>query len=166
MTHAGASRRNRERKNAIETMNKILPENILKCMTPEARRPLGKAGRTSEEAIAKQTYRLERELHKDIKQLLDIRGMAYIHSRTDKRSTCGNGVPDFIVFQRGFPELCFEVKVGKNHLSMAQCEWAIKYREATDRAMLVVYSLNEVRALLPSNHPTPTQIDYQPKVKV
>lgn len=117
-------------------------------MSPEARSPLGKGGKTSEEAIAKYQYGQERILHKDIKQLLDIRNMVYVNSRTDKRTTTAKGVPDFIIFQRDKPELCIEVKVSKNNLSDAQELWRSNYYYATGRPVPIVRSLEELKALL------------------
>jgi hypothetical protein len=145
-------------------MNKILPENVLKCMSPEARRPLGKAGVTSAEAVAKHEYGKERKLHQQICQLLNIRNYVYIHSRTDKRATNGAGVPDFIIFRRDQPELCVEVKYGMGSLSEDQMKWAIKYAASTDRLVEIVRSLDEVKTLLdagPTQQSTSVKIDYK-----
>lgn len=129
-------------------MNKVLPDNFLKCMSAEARRPMGKAGVTSSEAIAKYAYGQERKLHQQICQLLDIRNMVYIHSRTDKRATNGAGVPDFIIFLTDKPELCVEVKVGNNKLSEDQIKWADNYERKTGRFVFTVRSLEDLKVLL------------------
>ncbi len=121
----------------IKDMKTVLPDNILRCMTPEARMPLGKAGKTNAEAIAKHSYGQERRLHQQICQ-----------SRTDKRATNGAGVPDFIIFRRDQPELCVEVKVGKNELSGDQELWRSNYYFTTGRPVPVIRSLEELKTLL------------------
>jgi hypothetical protein len=145
-------------------MKTVLPNNILKCMKPEDRRPLGKAGVTSAEAIAKHSYGKERKLHQQICQLLDIRNMVYVHSRTDKRSHTQPGTPDFIIFHANGPELCVEVKTMAGKVSDDQTRWALKYTTATGRCVFVIRSLEEFKTLLdaePTQQPTSVKIDYK-----
>ena len=61
----------------------------------------------------------EKDLHREIMQLLDAHLIPYARARMDKRSTLAVGYPDFSFPFRG----CFvawEVKVGKNHLTPEQ----------------------------------------------
>lgn len=128
--------------------SKVLPENILKCMSPETRSPLGKAGKTSAEAIAKHEYGQERKLHQQIKQLLDIKNLMYVYSRTDKRTTVSKGFPDFCIFRPNSSPMMVEVKVGTNKLSEDQLIWAKKYFECTSGLVFTVRSLEELKALI------------------
>lgn len=77
-----------------------LPDSLLKCMPKVARKPLGKAGVTQEEADAKNAVKREKELHDQCLAYLRIKGIFCIHSRMDKRSTN----------QVGLPDLCFSVR--------------------------------------------------------
>ena len=73
----------------------MIAPNILKCMTPEQRKQFGKDGMTAEEGFAKCEEKREKDIHKNIAQLLSRRGILPIHSRMDKRSTATPGAVDF-----------------------------------------------------------------------
>lgn len=96
-------------------------------MSPADRLPLGKAGRTSTECQAKIDRVKESDVHKQVAGWLRIKGVFYVHSRTDKRTTNALGVPDFILAAwdgttlpaRAIP-YAIEIKVNGNTLSTEQ----------------------------------------------
>lgn len=95
------------------------PERFLKCMAKEDRAPLGKAGETIEEATARASVKLEREMHDQFAAWLRINGIPFIHARTDRKSTIQEGWPDFTVIYQGLA-LCIEFKMPNGRLSDAQ----------------------------------------------
>lgn len=133
---------------------KPLSENILRCMNPADRKPLGKAGMTSAEATAKQEERLEKDIHKNISNWLNIRNVFFIRSRMDKRTTNGNGLPDYVVVLPCDPTkegqyfalpscLMVEVKLPKGKLSQDQEDFHANYAYKTNFPVKVVYSLQD-----------------------
>lgn len=109
----------------------ILPDNILKLMSPEDRASLGEAAGhpnaalTTDEAIKKQFRRLEREEQRTLASWLGLQEGAGIlvfdWSATNRRVTCRVGMPDFKVY-RGGHVLFGEMKIDKGGLSKAQRE--------------------------------------------
>lgn len=93
----------------------ILPPNILKCLRPEDRKSLGKAGMLPEEALRKMEIKSERDLQNQIVGLLRLRGIEPIVSRFGKRTTNNIGTPDII----------FAVRVNIHDEGHA-CAWEIK----------------------------------------
>lgn len=101
-------------------------------MDPKDRKSLGKAGVTSEEAERKRLARSERELQDQIANYLHYKGIFFVRSRMDKKTTTRKGTPDFIFAARqhvgssdsfviAFPT-AIEVKVGNNTLTREQEE--------------------------------------------
>lgn len=90
----------------------ILPDNILKCMNP-IDRPKGNAGKTREEIQMKHQQKLEKDLQHDILAYLKVgKKIRFVDvNRTDKRTTCKTGTPDFRFVYNGIP-IFFEVKRG------------------------------------------------------
>lgn len=105
----------------------ILPDHVLRRMDPKDRKSLGKAGVTSEEAERKRLARSERELQDQIANYLHYKGIFFVRSRMDKKTTTRKGTPDFIF---ALPEpgawhgrpYAIEVKVGSNTLTREQEE--------------------------------------------
>jgi len=95
----------------------VLPENILRCMTPEDRAELGQ--RTSAETVEEWEIRNERDLHKAIRSLLSLRDIEWVESRMDKRTTQRKGVPDFIFSVNG-QAIAWEIKTPAGKLSLVQ----------------------------------------------
>lgn len=94
-----------------------LPNHILQKMSPKDRKDLGLL--TSEEAIAKFEAKSERDLHKQISNFLSLRGIWFVHSRTDRPTTQSKGVPDYI-FVASYIPVGMEVKFGKGKLTPEQ----------------------------------------------
>jgi hypothetical protein len=88
-------------------------------MNPDDRKSLGKAGRTAEECYRANVIRLERDLHKQICNDLTRREIVFYHSRTDRKSTIGVGLPDFAFALNGCP-LAIEVKLPGEKLTPQQ----------------------------------------------
>jgi len=89
----------------------LLPDNILRCMSPSDRSNLGKAGLTAEEACAKASTRAERQQHNILISWLRLHDLWFWHARTDRRSSSTLGTPDFLVIEGGRC-LPIELKVG------------------------------------------------------
>lgn len=75
-------------------MPSVLPEHILKRMSPTDRKQLGKAGMTAAEAADKAQVKNERDLSKLIVNYLRLHGIEPLVHRTDKKSTATKGWPD------------------------------------------------------------------------
>jgi hypothetical protein len=73
-------------------MTSPLPENYLRCMTPEARKSVGQ--QTAAEVMANGVATSERALQKQIVGLLRLKGIEVNVSRMDKRKTDVVGWPD------------------------------------------------------------------------
>jgi hypothetical protein len=73
---------------------RVLPENILRCLSPADRKSLGKAGMTAEEALQRAAIRNERHLQTLIVNLLRLRGIEPLWHRTDRTSAATIGWPD------------------------------------------------------------------------
>jgi hypothetical protein len=123
-----------------------LPENILRCMSPKDRAPLGKAGVTSAEAQAKFEAKSERQLHKDIIGLMNNRGIYFVHSRMDKRTTNAVGTLDFYLCVKG-RFIALECKTMNGKLSPEQ-EKVIDHLIRNGATVVIVRDLGQVKAVL------------------
>lgn len=99
--------------------SEIIPAAWLRLMRPEDRKQFGKAGLTPEEAYVKFANREEKELHKLISAELTRRGIVFIHSRMDRKSTTAVGIPDFCFAFDGTP-FAVEVKTATGQLTREQ----------------------------------------------
>lgn len=134
---------------------KTLPENILKCMPKEQREPLGKGFKTSAEAVATFETKNERQVQKHIANYLRQHSIWFSQSRTDKRTTNGNGTPDFLFsallpyndHQNRIYPIAIEVKFGDGKLSKEQ-EDVRGQMVLNGWCYFVVHSLQEVIAIL------------------
>lgn len=86
-----------------------LPDHILRLMSAEDRKPLGKAGVTREEAEEKAAVKCEKDLHDLFTNWLRLNDLHFIHSRMDRKPTIRAGWPDFTVI-RGELVCCIEFK--------------------------------------------------------
>ena len=73
---------------------KVIPENILKCMSPEDRRKAGQ--KTAAEVMAQGEAKSEKELQRAIVGLLRLKGIEPIVSRMDRRTSNNVGTPDIL----------------------------------------------------------------------
>jgi hypothetical protein len=97
---------------------KILPESMLKRMTPEDRKSIGQV--SAEEAAHIYRMRNERQQHAIFRNWLQMEGMLFQHSSPVKRSTIEPaGFPDFQVFYIG-RSLFLEFKRPEGRLSEDQ----------------------------------------------
>lgn len=95
------------------------PESFLRRIAKPDRKQLGKAGETIEEATARASVKLEREMHDQFAAWLRINGIPFIHARTDLRSTIQKGWPDFTVIWQG-SAMCVEFKMPNGIISEDQ----------------------------------------------
>lgn len=87
-----------------------LPSHVLALMTPQDRKPLGKAGMTSDEARDKQIEKDEATCQGEIAQYLRLHSIQFIRPDMRKKSPLPEGWPDFTFAYKGVP-LALEVKV-------------------------------------------------------
>ncbi|HEX4646323.1 MAG TPA: VRR-NUC domain-containing protein [Verrucomicrobiae bacterium] len=127
---------------------KTLPENILRRLDPQARRALGRAGRTSAESLAWADARAERELQHDMENIMRQRNIWFTRSRMDKKTRARVGTPDFIIVLRGGRALAVEAKVEGGKVSADQEREFHQYFCQTDCQVKVVWNLAQFIALL------------------
>jgi hypothetical protein len=124
----------------------ILPDNILRCMSPEDRASLGKAGMTAEEAAGKYAFGQEQKLQGIIANYLNLHGIYYETDRMDRKTSGAKGRPDFRLCYRGrFVGL--EVKVSGGKVSSQQAD-ALERIAKSGGIGLVVWSLADVQRVL------------------
>lgn len=121
-----------------------IPENVLRLMKPADRQRLGVM--TSEEAMAAFVAKSERDIHKQIIDLLNLRGIAFARNRMDVKSTTTAGWPDFTLAVNGIAT-ALEVKFEKRDLDPEQVECIAKMR-ANGWKVFVVRTLDEARAAI------------------
>jgi len=126
----------------------ILPENILKRMSPRDRSPLGKAGRTRAEANAACDRLRERELQDQIAQFLNLRDVHFSRSRMDRKTTVAKGYYDFSIVLPGGRHLAVEVKVPGGVISEDQKRLFDRYWDQTHHVVHIVFSLEQFVRLL------------------
>ena len=98
----------------------ILPNSFTdKIADPEERKRIVGSPLPSAERHAAEEVKVERELHKLIVNELLRRGIFFIHSRMDKRSTSARGTPDFCLVVHGVP-IAIECKTETGQLSKEQ----------------------------------------------
>lgn len=96
---------------------KLIPDHIKRMIDHAERHRLGI--KTNEEQQEKVDAKLERDLHNEICQLLNLKGIAYCHARMDKRSRMTKGWPDFTMSVLNVSN-AWECKVGNSRLSLDQ----------------------------------------------
>lgn len=127
----------------------MLPDRILKAMTPAERKQLGKAGVLASEAQEKATHKNEAEMQAQIQAYCDLHGWPCYRSRTDKRSTGRVGTPDLLIclpFRRGVAPhglfVAIECKMKGNKPSPEQA-FELGKIMAAEGETLVAYSAKE-----------------------
>jgi hypothetical protein len=115
-------------------------------MPEEERQRLGKAGMLPEESLARAEVKLEKELQRDIGNVLRLRDIFFGCQRMDRKSNIVEGYPDFWFVYRKKP-IALEVKVGANKQTPKQVE-AQRRMEADGWRYKVVRSIQEVMEVL------------------
>lgn len=106
-------------------LDPFLPNHVLRLMSKDDRKALGKAGVTSEEAADKAQARSEKELQDQIEQFLRMRGVKWIvRSRMDRKTTNQKGNPDFLFVYHGTP-MAWEAKLPGESLRVEQHQAAV-----------------------------------------
>jgi hypothetical protein len=117
----------------------VIPTNVLRLMSSEERRKLGKAGVLPEEGLAKEEVRRERDLQNQIRSLLSLRGIVFYQARMDRRTTGTIGWPDFSFAVNG-RAMAWECKLPGKDLDPEQ-KRVIAQMEANGWLVLIVRSL-------------------------
>jgi hypothetical protein len=108
---------------------KVLPENILRCMSPKDRKAIGQ--KTASEALSAGEAKSERILQGQCVNLLRLHGIEVLWHRTDKRSAATVGWPDLTFCVQfkcdddsedyiGSYATCWEIKLPTGKLSEEQ----------------------------------------------
>jgi hypothetical protein len=109
----------------------LIPENLLRLMSPADRKQFGKAGMTIADVQERVDLRLERKLHAEFSGFLRRHEFfLVIHTDPRKRSPIRPGWPDFSIFGRYTQALFIEFKVGNNHCTAVQEEVIAELRAA------------------------------------
>ncbi|MEM4247639.1 MAG: VRR-NUC domain-containing protein [Candidatus Nanoarchaeia archaeon] len=138
-------------------MTTILPENILKLMSPEDRKKLGKAGKTKVEIAVDSEIKAEKDLHKALIGYLNMKGIAVGHARMDRKSSYTEGWPDltFVVKTKdglGIP-VAFELKGSKGVLSeeqekvlaqMKENGWSVHIVRTMEEGVKIIQKIKEL----------------------
>jgi hypothetical protein len=125
----------------------LLPPNIRDKMAPSDRRPLGKAGMTTEENIDAKLTKDEKADHKLIMSWVARNELECIHAPTFRRvHDLPPGWPDFSLIW-GDRILFVELKSARGRLSPAQLEMKAKL-EAQGATVYVKFSYESTRRLM------------------
>lgn len=100
----------------------VLPDNVLRCLPPDIRKGLGKAGVTAEEAEAIIAAKGEKFLQSTISNYLRLHGVPFLWNRMDRKHTGVVGTPDFVCFVNG-KLLLWEVKTPTGKVSPEQIKF-------------------------------------------
>jgi hypothetical protein len=121
----------------------LIPENLLRLMSPADRKEFGKAGWSMAEVQERVDIRLERRLHADFSGFLHRHDFGLvIHTDPRKRSPIRPGWPDFSIFGTRGLTLFIEFKVGQNQCSAVQEEVIAELR-AAGFTVLVLHTYKE-----------------------
>lgn len=100
----------------------IIPESLLKLMSPQDRAKLGQRGKTSDDYRKQAVAKDEKQIQKDISGYLRLLGIWHVQSRMDRRTSNTVGTPDFIFVYKGFA-VFWECKTAwSSHLRPEQAE--------------------------------------------
>jgi hypothetical protein len=128
--------------------SKILPDKILRLLSPADRRSLGVAGLTADEALDAARIKSERDLQNLIESYFNLRGVVAIRSRMDKATRTKKGTPDFMLALRGHA-IALEAKLPGEELREEQADMKRKMTdEINGWEWVTVNSLDAVKSLL------------------
>ncbi len=126
----------------------VLPNSFLRRMAPEARKSMGKAGMTSVEANAKYERGKEKELQRDIANLLRQRGLFFLQAPFGRKSGLPDGWPDFSVFCKKGNYEFFEAKAEGGNLSPEQFGFTERLKAYRGHGVWIIRNLDELKKIL------------------
>src|ERR1700691_6096614 len=94
-------------------------------------------------APSKADTRSEKELQADMVKLLDQRGIFFVRSRMDKKTSTRVGMPDFVILISERVWIAVEVKVKFGSLSKEQITTFKDIEQKTGQCVEVVWSLDD-----------------------
>jgi hypothetical protein len=128
--------------------SKILPDKILRLLSPADRRSLGVAGLTAEEALGAARIKSERDLQNLMESYFNLRGVVAIRARMDKKTTTKRGTPDFLLALRGHA-IALEAKLPGEELEPDQVKMkAAMTADPNGWEWVTVTTLDAVKSLL------------------
>jgi hypothetical protein len=107
----------------------LIPESLLKLMSPADRRQFGRAGWSMADVQERVDLRLERKEHNIVTAWCRRHEIPCVHSATHKRPTNNIGLPDFIILYANHA-LPGEMKIGRRKLSESQQRMVAELRAA------------------------------------
>lgn len=118
---------------------KFIPNNILRRMYPEERKPLGKAGVLPEEVDQKAAKIAEKKLQEQCENWLRLHDLFYLRMPMHKATAIRVGWPDFLVILPNQRAVLVEIKVEGGRLSDDQKYLHREFtRQCKGRVWLVV----------------------------
>ena len=127
----------------------LIPENLLRLMSPADKKQYGRAGWTVAEVQERVDLRLERKLHAEFSGFLRRHEFSLvIHTDPRKRSPIRPGWPDFSIFGTRGLTLFIELKVGQNQCTAVQEEVIAELRAAGFTALVLHTYKDAVEATL------------------
>lgn len=123
-----------------------LTDAMRRCIPEKIRKEMGKHGLTFEEALATRECRRERDLQLLLRQLLDYHDIPYVNGRTDKKSTCAKGTPDFVLCIRG-KTFAWECKTEEGRFSDDQLKMIARWKR-NGAEVFVVTSVSQALVIL------------------
>jgi hypothetical protein len=128
--------------------SKVLPEKILRLLSPADRRSLGVAGLTADEALQAARIKSERDLQNLMESYFNLRGVVAIRARMDKKTTTKRGTPDFLLALRGHA-IALEAKLPGEELEPDQVKMkAAMTADPNGWEWVTADSLDAVKSLL------------------
>lgn len=124
----------------------VLSESVLRCVSQEDRKKLGKAGLTREDCEKRAQVKNERDLQRLIVSYLNLKGLEVRRDRMDKRTTGNVGWPDLTFAAKGIP-IAWETKFGAGKLSEEQ-ELTIAKLKKNGWRCCVIRSLEQAKSEL------------------
>jgi hypothetical protein len=126
----------------------VIPENVLRLMSPDDRAALGKAGRTFDECEEVRENKAEKDLQDDIEQWCVHQSPPVVcyRQRMDRKSNMRVGTPDLLICAAG-RFIGLECKVGKNKPTDDQ-ERELKAIQSAGGTSAVVRSLAEAKRII------------------
>jgi hypothetical protein len=128
--------------------SKLLPDKVLRLLSPADRRSLGKAGLTAEEAVLAGRIKAEKDLQNLMESYFNLRGIVAIRSRMDKATRTKTGTPDFLLAIRG-RAIAVEAKLPGKDLEEDQQSMKAKMMAAPNNwHWVTAYSMDTVKNLV------------------
>lgn len=99
-----------------------------------------RVSKTAQQRVPEDAVEDESDLHEDIMTYCTARGWAFMHSRTDRKTTCNKGAPDFVIWASRGRVFTIECKSRTGKLRPEQLGFKVQC-ENNDHKILIVTNL-------------------------